>query len=131
MANAHIAAFNLFLTNGGVVLDDAQSPNFAELPRTAEYGDQGASVRDTLEGGVEGVLVTIQTTCIGETREQAGAELDKVTELVEEKVPVVTGWKCTRVELLFANLPRRDDDVTPAVFYAVATWRFRAERVTA
>lgn len=126
MSNAHIAGFNLLLTNGGVTVDDAEIPNLAQLPRVVEYADQGASVRDTLDGGVTAKVVTIQTTCVGQTREQAGWMLDKVTGLVEGQRPVVTGWSCTMVELLFANLPRRDDDVDPAVFYAVATWRFAA-----
>lgn len=131
MGNVHIDAFNLFLHNGGVALDDGESPNFADLPRVVEFPNQGASVRDTLQGGVEAKLVTIQTTCIGETREQAGWMLDQVTDLVEEKRPAVSGWSCTRIEQLSTLPATRDDDVDPAVFYAVATWRFRAERVSA
>lgn len=126
MAEVHVAGFFFLITDGGVVLDDAESPNFAVLPRTVGYADPGASQRATLEGSADGVVITVQTTCIGSTREQAGAELDKVRELVEGKRPAVIGWNCTRVENLFSNLPRRDDDVDPAVFYAVATWRFTA-----
>lgn len=126
MAEAHIQGFYFLLTDGGVLLDDAESPNFAALPRTVGYPDPGASERGTLEGSADGVVITVQTTCIGETREQAGLELDKVRELVEGKRPSVINWRCTRVENLFSNLPRRDDDVDPAVFYAVATWRFKA-----
>lgn len=126
MGNAHIAAFNALLTAGDVVLDDAESPNLAALPRVVEFPNQGTSVRDTLEGGVEGKFITIQTTCIGETRDSAGWMLDRVTELVEEKRPVLSDWSCTRIEQLSTTLPVRDDDVDPAVFYAVATWRFLA-----
>jgi hypothetical protein len=126
MAEAHIEGFYFLLRDGGILLDDAESPNFAELPRTVGYADPGASERGTLEGSADGVVITVQTTCIGITREQAGAELDKVRELVEGKRPSVIGWSCTRIENLFSNLPRRDDDVDPAVFYAVATWRFTA-----
>lgn len=124
MSNAHIAGFNLLLTSGGIIVDDSESPNFAELPRVVEYGDQGRSTRETLSASPDGAYVTIQTTCVGETREQAGAELDKVAELVEDQRPAVAGWVCGPVQQLSAQLPIRDDDVDPAVFYAVATWRF-------
>lgn len=124
MANVHIDAFNAFLVD--VPLDDGESPNLAALPRVVEFPNQGASIRDTLEGGVVGKLITIQTTCIGETREQAGLMLDEVTELVEGKRPDPPGWSCTRIAQLSTTLPIRDDDVEPAVFYAVATWRFLA-----
>jgi hypothetical protein len=126
MAEAHIAGFFFLLTDGGILLDDAESPNFAALPRTVGYADPGASERETLAGSPDGVVITIQTTCIGETREQAGLELDRVRELVEGKRPSVPGWVCNTIKNLFSNLPRRDDDVDPAVFYAVATWRFTA-----
>ena len=126
MSNAHIAAFNRLLTDGSITPDDGETQNLASLPRVVEFPDQGTSGRDTRAGGVDGKIVTIQTTCIGETREQAGWMLDQVTELVEEKRPVLSDWKCTRVEQLFTNPARRDDDVDPAVFYAVASWRFTA-----
>lgn len=130
MSNTHIAGFNQLLTAGSVVVDDAKTPNQAVLPRVVEYPDQGTAVRDTLEGGVTGVVVTIQTTCVGETREQAGWMLDQVTELVQDRRPVVAGWSCTRVQQLFAQPARRDDDIDPPVFYAVASWRFSAVPVT-
>lgn len=124
MANAHIDAFKLLLAS--VTVDDAETPNFAELPRVVVYADQGATTRETLCSSPDGAYVTIQTTCVGEDREQAGWMLDKVAQLVENQRPVVSGWTCGPVQNLFANLPRRDDDVDPAVFYAVTTWRFLA-----
>lgn len=126
MSNAHIAGFNLLLTTGGVEVDDAETENFAPLPRVVEYADQGASTREALCSSPDGAYVTVQTTCVGETREQAGWMQDKVASLVEDKRPVVAGWVCGPIQNLFANLPRRDDDVDPAVFYAVTTWRFHA-----
>lgn len=124
MSNAHIVGFKALLAS--VTVDDAETPNEAALPRVVLYADQGASTRDTLCATPDGTVVTIQTTCIGETREQAGWMLDKVTELVENKRPAVDGFVCSPVQNLFANLPRRDDDVDPPVFYAVTTWRFTA-----
>ena len=124
MSNAHIDGFKLLLAS--VAVDDAESPNFAELPRVVLYGDQGATTRETLCTSPDGAYVTIQTTCVGATREQAGWMVDRVAQLVENKRPVVSGWVCGPIQNLFANLPRRDDDVDPAVFYAVTTWRFLA-----
>lgn len=130
MSNAHIAAFTELLTAGEVTVDDAETPNFAALPRVVLYADQGPSERETLEGSPDGSVTTIQTTCVGETREQAGWMLDRVAELVEGERPEVAGWMCNTIKNLFSNLPRRDDDVNPAVFYAVATWRFTAVPIT-
>jgi hypothetical protein len=126
MSNDLIAGFADLLTAGGVTVDDGETPNLAVLPRTVLYADPGASERETLCGRPDGLVVTIQTTCIGETREQAGAEADRVRELVEGERVTAPGWVCNTVKNLFTNLPRRDDDVQPAVFYAVVTWRFTA-----
>lgn len=126
MSNAHIAAFKQILVDGGLVVDDAETPNFAVLPRVVLYGDQGASTRETLCATPDGTVVTIQTTCIGETREQAGWILDQVAVLAENQRPAVDGYVCSPIQCLFVNLPRRDDDTDPAVFYAVTTWRFIA-----
>lgn len=126
MSNAHIAGFNLLLTDGGVTVDDAETANFAVLPRVVEYPDQGQSTREALCAGPDGAYVTIQTTCVGATRDQAGLMLDKVRSLVENQRPVVASWACGPVQQLSSRLPERDDDVDPAVFYAVATWRFLA-----
>lgn len=124
MSNEHNAAFTALL--GGVDVDDAESPNFAELPRVVLYGDQGADTREALCATADGTYVTIQTTCVGETREQAGLMLDTVASLVTDQRPTVAGWSCGPVQKLSSQLPLRDDDVDPAVFYAVATWRFYA-----
>lgn len=126
MSNTHIDAFRSLLTDGSAVVDDAETPNFAVLPRVVLYADPGASERDTLRGDPDGQVVTIQTTCIGVDRAQAGWMVDRVRELVEGRRLVVAGWDCNTIKNLFSNLPRRDDDVDPAVFYAVATWRFTA-----
>lgn len=130
MSNLHIAAFNKLLTDASVVVDDAETPNLSDLPRVVEFPDQGTSVRDTLCGGVTGKVITIQTTCVGATRDQAGWMLDRVTELVEDQRPVVDGWDCTRIEQLYTRTAVRDDDVDPAVFYAVAAWQFTAVPIT-
>lgn len=124
--NELIAGFKQFLVDGSAPVDDAETTNFAELPRVVLYADPGLSLRETLCASPDGMQVTIQTTCIGETREQAGWMLDQVRALVEDKRLAVTGWTCSPIQNLFSNLPRRDDDVDPAVFYAVATWRFTA-----
>lgn len=124
MSNAHIDAFKALLAS--VTVDDAETPNFAELPRVVLYADPDASTREALCATRDGANITIQTTCIGATRDQAGWMVDRVTELVEDKRPVVTGFTCGPIQNLFSNLPRRDDDVDPAVFYAVKTWRFLA-----
>lgn len=122
MSNLHLTGFQALLV--GVAVDDAESPNLAPVPRVVLYGNQGLSTREALCTSPDGAHVTIQSTCVGETREQAGLMLDQVTVLVQDKRPVVIGWTCGPVQMLSSNLPIRDDDVDPAVFYAVATWRF-------
>jgi hypothetical protein len=126
MSNAHITAFKALLADPTVTVDDAQSPNFADLPRVVLYANQGLPTREALCATVDGANVTIQTTCVGQTREQAGLLFDKVASLVQDKRPVVTGWDCGPVQQLTANPAVRDDDVVPAVYYAVAQWRFHA-----
>jgi hypothetical protein len=130
VSNIHIAGFNEILTDGGVIVDPAETGNFAVLPRVVEYPDAGLSTRETLRRNADGQVVTIQTTCVGETLEQAGWMLDRVRELVEGQRPVVPGWICSPIEQLLAQTARRDDDTDPAVFYAVASWRFTAVPVT-
>lgn len=126
MANVHVDAFSALLVDPDVVVDDAETPNFAALPRVVLYADQGRSTREALCAGPDGTYVTVQTTCVGQTRAQAGLLLDKVAALVENKRPVVAGWSCGPIQQLSAQLPIRDDDVDSPVFYAVATWRFYA-----
>lgn len=129
MSEIHIAGFAALLA--GVTLDDGETPNNAVLPRTIMFPDPGASERDNLARRVTAKITTIQTTSVGETRQQAGAQADAVAAAVEDQRPVIAGWQTTPVELLFVNLPRRDDDVDPAVFYVVQTWRFTSVPVTA
>jgi hypothetical protein len=124
MSNVHVDAFKALLAT--VTVDDAETPNLAALPRVVLYADPGTSTREALCSSPDGQVITIQTTCIGETRDQAGWMVDKVRDLVENQRPVAAGWTCGPVQNLFSNLPRRDDDVDPAVFYAVTTWRFTA-----
>lgn len=126
MSNDLIDAFKQLLVDGSVAVDDLETPNFAVLPRCVLYADPGASTRETLCASPDGRVMTIQTTCVGETRDQAGWMVDKVRSLVEDKRLTVAGWECGPIQNLFSNLPRRDDDIDPPVFYAVTTWRFTA-----
>lgn len=128
MSELHIAGFAALMA--GLPLDDGVTENEAVLPRVVMFPDPGADERDSLTSRVTAVITTVQTTSIGETREQAGLLADDVRTAVVEQRPVITGWQSSPVELLFVNLSRRDDDVQPPVFYVVQTWRFTSVPVT-
>lgn len=130
MSEIHVAGFLALLDDPNVVVDDGESPNSAVLPRVVLFTDQGLSTRATLCTSPDGMYITVQTTCVGETRASAGAMFDKVRALVEDKRPVVAGWVCGPVQELSTQPAIRDDDVDPAVFYAVAKWRFHAVPVS-
>lgn len=134
MSNPLIAGFSKLLTDGGLTVFDGESGNFEGQDYVVLYPDSGLTSEDweTLCGSPDGLVCTIRTTCVGMTREQAGATADAVRALVSGKrVGPVTGFQVSTIRNLITRLAIRDDDADPAVFYAVTDWRFTAVSVTA
>jgi len=104
----------------------AEAPNNPTYPYAVLYADQGLGRRSTLAPDTTVRMVTFQTTCVGEGSEAAQWAADKVRAAVEDVQPSVSGWSCGPVQHLASQPVRRDDDVDPAVFYAVDMWRYLA-----
>lgn len=64
-----------------------------------------------------------QTTTVGVSAAQCRAALDRLNARLENWVPVVTGWTCSKVEHE-APQPVRPDESLPdrTVFYATDQW---------
>jgi len=123
---AHVAAFQALLTAdpNGLTVYVGESPNLTAGAYVTLYPDAGNRQAVDLADANPLQVWTIQTTCNGETVEQANWLMEKVEARLEGIRPVVAGRTCTRVKKLFSVKAQRDDDVDPARFYAVADWRW-------
>jgi hypothetical protein len=122
--NEHVAAFAALITDAGRTLYDAESPDEAAPPYVVMYADTGNREAAQLCDDQPYRVWTIQTTCVGTTREQAAAEAQLVEDAVEGVRPVVVGRSCTRIKRIVSRPATRDDDVQPAVFYQIDQWRW-------
>jgi len=122
----HYTAFKTLLTAdpNGLVVHDAQSPNLAGGLYVTLYPDTGNREAVDLADANPLKVWTIRTTVTGETLDQVNLGMEKVETRLEGVRPVVAGWNCTRIKKLLTRPAERDDDVSPAKFYAVADWRW-------
>lgn len=126
MIRAHYNAFKALLTAApnGLTVNDAQSPNLATGLYVTLYPDTGDRVAVDLADANPNRQWTIRTTVAGDTLEQVNLGMEKVEVRLEGVRPMVPGRACTRIKKLLSRPAERDDDVSPARFYAVADWRW-------
>lgn len=121
----HVAAIQAMLAaDTSLTVFVGESPNSTDPPYVVLY-PQMPLVRDEgLCGGATTRTHDFQTTCVGATVEQAQLLAGKVDAALREKRPVISGRETGFVRKDFSSPARRDDDVSPAVFYAVDVWTF-------
>lgn len=124
--NAHYAAFKALLTAdpNGLDVYDAESPKLATGMYVTLYGDTGNPEQVDLADDNPLQVWTIQTTVTGLDVEQANAGMKLVQDRLLNVRLSVAGRSCTRIKKLGSRKAERDDDASPALFYAVADWRW-------
>lgn len=124
--NAHYAAFKTLLTAdpNGLDVYDAESPKLTTGMYVTLYGDTGNPDQVDLANENPLQVWTIQTTVTGLTVEQANAGMKLVQDRLLGVRLSVPGRACSPIRKLGSRKAERDDDVSPAVFYAVADWRW-------
>ena len=99
------------------------TPASPAYPYVVVYADAGIGSSD--REGDHRVRRTIgwQTTVVGSTSAQCRAALDRAAGRLEDWVPVVAGWSCSKVEHE-SSQPVRADDSLPdrVVFIATDQW---------
>lgn len=126
MIRAHYDAFKGLLTAApnGLVVHDAESPNLAAGMYVTLYPDTGNREAVDLADANPLKMWTIRTTVTGDSLTQANKGMEMVEARLEGIRPVVPDRTCTRIKKLLTRPAERDDDVSPARFYAVADWRW-------
>lgn len=124
--NAHYAAFRALLTAApnGMTVYDAQSPDFATGMYVTLYPNPGDRGQVSMGDANPMQVWTIQTTVTGADLEQANAGMQLVQSRLEGVRLVVAGRSCSRIKKHGSRKAERDDDASPALFYAVADWRW-------
>jgi hypothetical protein len=125
---AHYDAFKALLTAAPnpLTVYDAESVNLAEGLYVTLYPDTGGREAIDLADANPMQTWTIRTTVTGDTLEQVNLGMEKVAGRLEGVRPVITGRNCSRIKKLLTRPVERDDDVSPARFYAVADWRWHS-----
>lgn len=94
-------------------------------PYVVLYPDPGTAVRASLADDRTYFQGVVQVTCVGVTAEQALNVSDRAAAALSAAL-VVAGRAGWRPEHLDGQPVKRDDDVTPPVFYAVSRFRLRS-----
>lgn len=123
MIDAHIAAVrNLVDTVPNVTVYDGGVPNSPTYPYVVLYGDQGAALANAYTEVSTYRSFRVQTTTVAVNQPQARALAERVESALLDVRPAVTGRTCGPIRKEASQPVRRDDDVDPAVFYAVDIW---------
>jgi len=117
-------AFAALLTAAGVTWYDAKSTDGATGGFVVFYADDGNREQVDLANVNPIRYMTIQTTCNGDTAEQARLISKKVADAVEGVRPVIAGRSCGQIYKLISRSDTRDDDIPGSRFYAVTQWRW-------
>lgn len=126
MIRAHYDAFKALLTAAPnpLIVFDAESANLAEGLYVTLYPDTGSREAVDLADANPLRRWTIRTVVAGDTLDQANAGMEKVWARLDLIRPTVPNRTCTRIKNILARQAERDDDTSPARFYAVADWRW-------
>ena len=101
------------------------APPSVAPPYIVLYPEPGTPIAASLADDRTYFRTTLQVTCVGETAEQALNLADRSAAALSAPL-AVTGRTAWRPEYLDGQPVRRDDDITPPVFYAVARYRLRS-----
>ncbi len=102
---------------------DAAVPTDQTLPYAVLY-PAGSGRLDGPQSDVHAdAQQVVQVTSVGESREQAEALSDRVRAAMLDARPAVAGRYVQDVQLDASQPVRRDDDVRPALWYAVDLFR--------
>jgi len=124
-ARAHTTAVKA-LIDAAVTCHVGESPNDAGPPYVLLYPDSGHGMATGMDLDADHYRYEFQTTAVGTTVEQAQWAADKVRGAVEDVRPTVAGFTTGKVRHVSSQPAKRDNDVDPAVFYAVDVWEFRS-----
>lgn len=98
-------------------------PTSPAYPYVVVYFDGGVAGSDREADERIQKTYTWQTTTVGESAAQCRAALDRVTDRLENWVPVVSGRTCTKVQHEVSRRVTADDELPDRVlFYAVDEW---------
>ncbi len=102
------------LRGAGLTVGDAEAQNLTP-PYVVVYSLPGGRSYGTLANPHEDADIDYQVTCVGTTREQAEWLVDRATALLN-------GFSVANRSITFVSLDgfpgiRRDDDLTPPVFF--------------
>jgi hypothetical protein len=116
----HFNAVKTALAALGVTVGDAEAPTVAP-PHVALYQIDGGGLSGTLEDPNDDAELIYQATCTGVSREQTQWLVDKTFGLLAGVA--ITGRSVPLVQLEMMPGVKRDDNVSPPIFWA--TPRFR------
>jgi hypothetical protein len=95
-----------------------------EFPYVVLHPDQGLASSTSYSGGSDWRPWRYQTTCVGETAEQAQVAVELVEARLLDARPTVPGRSCTPIRKEVTLAIARDETVSPPVFIARDTWVF-------
>lgn len=129
MSRAHVdASLSALRGDPALTVYDAAVPDLPDvvpdLPYVVLYADLGTLSVEDLRGRHTRLDVTLQTTAVGSTREQAQWAAQRARDRLVDQVLIVAGWDSYPVEHEGSQPVRRDDDVDPPMMYAVDTYRW-------
>jgi hypothetical protein len=101
------------------------APQEVAPPYVVLYPEPGAPGAASLADDRVRWSGVVQITAVGATAEQAMNLIDRCTAALSAPL-AVAGRVSWRPQALDGQPVRRDDDVNPPVFYAVARWRLRS-----
>lgn len=132
----HAAALQTSLIAGQVPTGMAERPEdvgWQGAPGSSTYTaytvlwpDPGDPLPGSLGGRHSDLLLEFQVTAVGQTALQAMWMLDKARTVLLGTPPPVTGRQVWPLWQIDKQRAQRDDDETPAVFYAVAIFQMKS-----
>jgi hypothetical protein len=122
---SHLDALVAALASAQLTVYVGGAPQGADPPYAVLYPNPGAAVRASIADDRVNYQGIVQITCVGVTAEQAANYADRAGAALSGPLQVAgrNGW---RPEALDGEPLKRDDDVTPPVFYCAARWRLRS-----
>lgn len=110
------------MLHDGVVLPDAEGHRPERYVSFFDASPSRSVTRYTGEADRESY--TFVTHAVGETRAQARALSDRLTDALLGRRLAVAGRSCSRIEHPLGLPIEEDRDTTPLLFYAVDEWTF-------